>query len=122
MPVAARQAVSSPIAVFMLNGNVRRKPGSWISKLNAGEGIIRVSARASKVMEVKRPIRFESGIYLSCSTIIALYLSHGRMPRHVRYGRIKWLWKCKNLRHFRRHQALLLRFRLVLMLYPTVLS
>ena len=75
MPVAVRQAVSNPMTVLILNGKVRRNPGSWISKLNAGEGIIRVSANASKVMEVIRPIRFESGIYLSCSTIIALYLS-----------------------------------------------
>ena len=89
MPVAARLAVRKPMAVLTLNGKARKKPGSCSSKLNAGDGTIRVSANASSVVEVIKPIRLESGMYLSGATMIALYLSHRRMPRHIRYGRIK---------------------------------
>ena len=65
MPVAVRQAVRNPMAVLTLNGKVRKKPGNCSSKLKAGEGTIRVSANASRVVEVMSPMRFESGRYLS---------------------------------------------------------
>src|SRR5262245_58963303 len=43
MPVALRQAVSSPMIVLRSKGNESKKPGSCSSKLNLGDGIIRVN-------------------------------------------------------------------------------
>ena len=69
MPVAVRQAVSSPMIVLILNGKESRKPGNCSSKLNSGEGMILVNANASSTVDVTKPIRFESGVYLSGTVI-----------------------------------------------------
>lgn len=69
MPVAVRQAVSNPMSVLVLNGKESRNPGNCSSKSNPGEGMIRINASASSTVEVTRPSRFESGLYLSGTAI-----------------------------------------------------
>jgi hypothetical protein len=75
MPVAVRQAVSTPMIVYMLSGKESKKPGNCTSNLNSGDGIMRASAKTSNTVDVTKPIRFESGVYFSCSTMRGLYLS-----------------------------------------------
>jgi len=69
MPVAARQAVSSAMSVPVFNGKEMRNPGNCSSKLKLGAGKILVNANASNTVEVTRPSRFESGLYLSGTAI-----------------------------------------------------
>src|SRR6185369_16249653 len=44
---------------------------------------MRVNVRTSRTVAVTKPIRFESGVYFSCSTMRGLYLSPDRMPSHA---------------------------------------